>query len=230
MIKKIAIKYFPFLGKYKRFLKAIQHTVQNKETYSQHKEDIFLIDYIRKNRILIDNYIYVDVGANHPTDISNTFLLYKKGMKGIIIEPNKELINLFKIFRKKDRLLNIGVSNITSMLNFFVSKTPVISSFVDNWRDSDVSNSYFVPVMPLDDALRNCLKKPIFFLSIDVEGLNTEVLEGARESVAKSLLVCVEWDDIEEKKKYHKMLGTDFEPLIDLGCNTIFENKNFKLV
>lgn len=37
MIKKFVIKYLPFLGKFKRFLKAILHKVQNKETYSHHR-------------------------------------------------------------------------------------------------------------------------------------------------------------------------------------------------
>lgn len=230
MIKKFLIRYFPFLGKYKRFLKAIQHSIQNIDTYSQHKEDIFFIDYIKKNNLSITNYIYVDVGANHPTDISNTFLLYKNGMKGIIVEPNQELINLFKFFRKKDILFNIGVGNVTSMLNFFVSKTPVISSFIDSWGDSDISDNYFVPVMLLDDALRNIEQKPIFLLSIDVEGMNTEALEGAKETFSKSLLVCIEWDDLNEKEKYSKILGSNFNPIIDLGCNTIFENKNFNKI
>ena len=230
MIKKFLIRYFPFLGKYKRFLKAIQHSIQNIDTYSQHKEDIFFIDYIKKNNLSITNYIYVDVGANHPTDISNTFLLYKNGMKGIIVEPNQELINLFKFFRKKDILFNIGVGNVTSMLNFFVSKTPVISSFIDSWGDSDISDNYFVPVMLLDDALRNIEQKPIFLLSIDVEGMNTEALEGAKETFSKSLLVCIEWDDLNEKEKYSKILGSNFNPIIDLGCNKIFENKNLNKI
>ncbi|MFY7965479.1 MAG: FkbM family methyltransferase [Chitinophagaceae bacterium] len=229
MIKQFAINYLPFLGKYKRFIKALAQTKQNKKSYSQHQEDAFLVSYIKENNIEINKYKYVDVGANHPTDISNTYLLYKIGMTGFIIEPNKELINLFKIFRKKDILFNIGVSNSTSMLRFYVSKTPVISSFVNNWRDSDTSNSYFVPVMSLDDALKESLRDPIFFLSIDVEGLNTQVLQGALLTAAKSLLVCIEWDDEAEKLNYQKILGSNFIVLKDFGCNTIFKNNNFNL-
>jgi FkbM family methyltransferase len=223
-MKFFLIKYLPFLGKYKRFLTAVFHSGITKKTYSQHGEDVFLLNYLRNKNLVINDYIYIDVGANHPTDISNTFLLYKNGMNGLIVEPNLELLNLFKVFRKKDTLFAIGVGNLVSMMKFYVSKTPVISSFVNDWRNSDVHMSYFVPIMTLDNALSNILLKPIFLLSIDVEGLNTEVLEGARETISKSILVCVEWDDIDQKNTFNTILGPNFKPLVDFGCNTIFEN------
>jgi FkbM family methyltransferase len=229
MFRYIFVKYFNFLGKYKRFFIALKDVYIYKSKYSQHGEDVFFLDYINKKNIRINDYIYIDVGANHPTDISNTFLLYKNGMNGFIIEPNLELLNLFKFFRRKDLIFPIGVSNESNMSQFFISKTPVLSSFKKDWRNSEISVSYYVPIMTLDDALRNNISKPIFLISIDVEGLNKEVLEGAIKVISKSLLVCIEFENINDKINYCSILGPSFKPLIDLGCNTIFENIDFSI-
>jgi hypothetical protein len=54
--------------------------------------------------------IYVDVGANHPTSISNTFLLYRHGLHGVTIEPNPELSQLHRRFRRRDVVVSVGSS------------------------------------------------------------------------------------------------------------------------
>jgi FkbM family methyltransferase len=230
MLKLFLVKYLNFLGKYKRIFIALLDQVFIKKTYSQHGEDIFFINYIKKNNIVCNDYIYIDIGANHPTDISNTFLLYKNGMTGIIIEPNLELIQLFKYFRKKDILYAIGAGKYSKMSKFFISKTPVLSSFNQNWRKTEMRKNYFMPIMTIDDALRNNLDKPIFLISIDVEGLNKDVLEGAFETISKTLLICIEFDDLNDKIDYQSLLGPNFVPIIDIGCNTIFENTKLTLL
>jgi FkbM family methyltransferase len=227
-LKATIAKNFPFLGKYKRFLKALKDTMSSKKAYAQHGEDVFFEDYINKNKIDVSKFEYIDVGANHPTDISNTYLLYRKGMRGIIIEPNNELIKLFNLFRKQDKTLEIGVSNTNTVLKFFISKTPVISSFKQEWMNSEVMKSCYVPILTLDNAVEHVIEKPVFLLSIDVEGLNKEVLEGATSTIAKCLLLCLEYDDDVQKEQFIKMVGNDFELLTTLSCNLIFENKKQK--
>jgi FkbM family methyltransferase len=224
-MRQFLIKYFPILGRYKRFLVGILHSLFIRSTYSQYGEDIFFIDFLNINKIEVDKFIYVDIGANHPTDISNTYLLYIKGMSGIVMEPNNELCRLFKRFRKRDTVLNIGCYNSSTILKFNVSKTPVLSSFKNEWQDSDIYKSYYIPVMCLDDALKNMGAKEIFLLNIDVEGLNYQVLEGAVLTLKRTLLVCLEWDETEEKKGFGDLLGPDFKYMQDFGCNSIYLNK-----
>ncbi len=222
---QVVAKYLPFLGKYKRVFVAIKHSLFPKNGFAQHGEDIFFKKYINDHKIDVKQFEYIDVGANHPTDISNTYLLYRMGMRGTIVEPNRELVRLFKWFRKEDRALEIGVSNTNTVLEFFISKTPVISSFKKDWMSSEVMKSTFVPILTLDNAVENLIEKPIFLLSIDVEGLNLEVLEGAKNVVQKSLLVCLEYDDEAQKNEFLSILGSDFKLLTTLSCNIILENK-----
>jgi FkbM family methyltransferase len=224
-MRKFLIKYFPSFGRYKRFLVAVIHKVFVKSSYSQYQEDTFFLDFLEKHKIDVCNYIYVDVGANHPTDISNTYLLYRKGMSGIVLEPNRELCRLFKFARGRDTVLNIGCSNFSGITRFNVSKTPVLSSFRKEWQDSDIYLSYLVPVLRLDDALRNIYDKDIFLLTVDTEGYNYMTLEGSVQTLKKSLLVCLEWDEENEKKNYEILLAPDFSFLQDFGCNSIYLNQ-----
>jgi hypothetical protein len=65
-------------------------------------------------------------------------------------------------------------------------------------------------------------------LSIDVEGMNVEVLQGAGEAVKKSLLICLEYDSEEDKQQFRETLGARFEQIGEYGCNLIFANLDLK--
>lgn len=226
MIKQILVDHFPSLGRFKRWGVAWNHHVRPpRATYSQHQEDRFILEFL--SGYDLEGSIYVDVGANHPSDISNSYLLYRNGLKGIVVEPNKELISLFHRFRKRDIALAIGCSNSSAVLPFHVSKTPVLSSFAGE-RDVNTYKTEYLPVMKLDDALTNFSYKYISLLSIDVEGLNFEVLEGAASTVKRSLLVCLEYDAADERDRFAALLGGKFTPLGEFGCNLLFVNEDLK--
>ncbi|GHN02876.1 hypothetical protein WSM22_43650 [Cytophagales bacterium WSM2-2] len=227
MLKKTIANHLPFLGKFKRKAVAFMDSVMPaRASYSQYKEDIFIWNTLRNH--VLDGSIYVDVGANHPTDISNTFLLYRNGLSGVVIEPNSELIGLFRAYRKRDTTLTIGCSNEPSVLKFFISKTPVISSFSNN-RGINLYKTQYIPVMPLDFALASMEFSFISLLSIDVEGLTDKVLEGARLTLKKSLIVCLEYDSEEEKESFNKLLAQDFDLLKIFNCNMIFLSKELSI-
>jgi len=226
MLKNFIVNNFVFLGKYKRWLVAVKDSVSSaRETYSQYQEDKFIWEILQKYDLT--DSVYVDIGANHPTDISNTYLLYRNGLSGIVVEPNEELANLFRKFRKRDIPLMIGCSNIAAVLKFNVSKTPVMSSFSDD-RELNVHKSFYLPVMPIDTALQSFRYKYINLLSIDVEGLNYEVLQGAVNTIRQSLLLCIESDTESDRKKIQDILGDDFEFLRQFHCNGIYINKHLK--
>ena len=80
-----------------------------KKTYSMYGEDIVVNKFFKKKSL---GY-YVDVGCYHPIDGNNTYLLFKKGWKGINIDINKLSIELFKNARKRDLNINTAVSGCT---------------------------------------------------------------------------------------------------------------------
>ncbi|MBS1557203.1 MAG: FkbM family methyltransferase [Bacteroidetes bacterium] len=212
---------FPSLGSYKRYTIAfLDRFLPVKKSYSQHQEDVYILNLLRKYNT--ENAIYVDVGANHPTDISNTYLLYRNGMRGVLIEPNNELSELAKITRSEDIVLPIAISSQPELLKFNISKTPVLSSFKE--INHTVYKSVYTPVFPLDLALKHIRYQFISLLSIDVEGLNIDVLRGAGDTIQKALIICIEFDLKEEQFTIEEILGINFKLISVYNCNLIYLN------
>jgi hypothetical protein len=76
-----------------------------KKTYSMDGEDIFINNYFKKN-----TGFYVDVGAYHPLELSNTCLLYKRGWNGVNIDINSLSIDYFNYIRPDDTNINIAAA------------------------------------------------------------------------------------------------------------------------
>ena len=75
-----------------------------KKTYSMDGEDLVITDYFKNKQ----NGFYVDVGCYHPTHRNNTFLLHKKGWKGINIDIHSFSIELFNYHNKAIYLSHHG--------------------------------------------------------------------------------------------------------------------------
>jgi len=53
--------------------------------------------------------IFVEVGANHPVNRSQTWFLESKGWSGVLIEPNPDLCELLRDQRPKSRVFQVAV-------------------------------------------------------------------------------------------------------------------------
>lgn len=222
-LRYILAQKFPQLGVIKRIWVALWHNLTPpKNSYSQHGEDAFLLalDNIDQNDI------YIDVGANHPSDISNTYLFYRKGYKGILIEPNLELYLLNKFFRKRDISLPIGLSKSVGLTDFFISKTPVLSSIKPINEDSGFRKKVTIVTLTLDNLYDYLVKDhiKIFLLSIDTEGFNYDVLQSSKTLLSLVKYILIEFDNINEQNKINSFLNKmDFRLIKTTECNLIFE-------
>lgn len=232
-LRSILIKYFPSLGKIKRFILAYKDfLLPAKESYSQYKEDIE-VKYLLSHYDLSKS-IYIDIGANHPTTISNTYLLYRSGMSGIIIEPNEEFIKLFKFIRRRDIFLPFGCGKEVRLSKFVYSKAPVLSSFLNkSFSNSLQDESYIwkeklVPIVTLDSILDLYAVNWISFLSIDTEGMDLDVLFGATKYLSIVYIICIEINEESNINQIQKVLEeNNFEYLKKMGCNYLFRNKSY---
>ena len=98
-----------------KFYRYLKYKLNYFPSYGATGEDV-LINKIFKGKI----GFYVDVGALHPVNGSNTYNLYKNGWKGINFDLMNENIKLFKIFRPKDISLNLAVSSKTGFINSYI--------------------------------------------------------------------------------------------------------------
>jgi FkbM family methyltransferase len=216
-------KHVPFIGKHKRYFVAFQASVSPiRNSYSQNHEDVTLLRLLHAYKVSF-SIDYVDVGANHPTDISNTYLLYRNSFTGFLVEPNQELCGLLTAFRPKDKVLNIGIGSEPQVKPFLISRTPVGSSFDEEFfyfKKQMLDRIVYVPVMTLDQAFPALRYPSIGVLSIDVEGWNLRVVETGMSVIARSKILCVEYDNPKERAGILSLVP-DFELITDNGCNLI---------
>jgi FkbM family methyltransferase len=222
----IAKKYFSFLWYYYQILKILIDKYK-KNSFSQYQEDIIIAEIV-KNYNIDSNSNYIDIGANHPTRLSNTFYFYKKGFHGVLIEPNINLARLNKQFRKRDIVLNIGVGNKNAIAEFKYTASHVLNTFVDI-EEKNVIKKEYVPIFRLDEIIKSFKDKfnKIFLLNIDVEGSDFEVLASGDEMLSQISIICIEANDSETKAKIIDYLSEkhNFNLYKEIECNLIFINK-----
>lgn len=141
----------------------------------------------------------MDIGAYHPLALSNTALFYKQGCKGINVEANPELHKFFKRYRPKDINLNVGVGTDNNVLDFYVMEDYTLSTFsrdeMDKMGTMGKKCLHKVPIQVLSiQFIVDKYNKGVFpdFLSIDVEGLDFEIIKTIDFKRSYPKVICVE--------------------------------------
>ena len=187
---------------------------------------------------------YLDVGAHDGRSSSNTFHLEKLGWHGILIEP--VIMKYFKMIKIRNRNANIFVNSAcvsptfgSSHLEMIYCDLMSIAPSISNLDSSDwvIGSRQFmnpleeqvsicVPAQTLNQIL-NDLEAPenIDFLSIDVEGAETQVIEGLYLLRYRFRVVCVETRSVDEVKLLFGELGYDY--LGYVNGNLILHNSKF---
>lgn len=129
---------------------------------------------------------YVDVGAHHPRRFSNTNLFYRRGWRGINIDANPKFLKSFNQERKRDININSGVGQKEGFLSYYSFNEPALNTFsreLAKLREANsthycVEETLEIEVLPLKVILEKNLPpgQKIDFISVDVEGLDEEVL------------------------------------------------------
>jgi FkbM family methyltransferase len=150
---------------------------QHRILFSQEGEDAVL------ERVFpgVLNGFYVDIGAHHPQRFSNTYVFYLKGWRGINVDPLPGSKQRFDILRKRDINLEVGVSDVHQELVYYSFKEPALNTFdpgVAEGLSSLLISETRIQMYTLCELLDQYLPagQVIDFLSIDVEGLDLQVL------------------------------------------------------
>lgn len=163
--------------------------------FSQEGEDL-VIARLFKNR---PTGYYVDVGGHHPWRYSNTALLYARGWKGVVIEPNPRARILFRLLRSRDRFVSCAVGSERGFADYNQFRESALNSLDLAVTDERRRLGYekvgvrSVQVRTLDDILEEyCPTRQINLLSIDVEGHEASVLSGFDIGRWRPEAVCIE--------------------------------------
>lgn len=182
----------------------------SKTTYSQCGEDMIL-EYLF-NALKINPVSYLDIGAHHPTYLSNTYLFYEKGGKGVCIEPDPSLFAAFPEKRPRDTHLNCGVGIQSGQADFYVMSTSTLNTFSkeEAQRYESYGNQRILKVFPMmirtvNDIIERHFEKCPDLVSLDVEGLDYAILQNFDFSRHRPSVFCLETLSYTEDKSERKL-------------------------
>ena len=225
------------LSRLKILIKKIKNLKRNildshsTKSYSQEGEDMIL-------RRIFENHhqgFYIDVGAHHPKRFSNTFYFYKKGWSGINIDAMPLSMKLFNKVRPRDINIESPISNKKEMLDYYIFNEPALNGFSrtiskerDNMEDYEIINTRELETNTLENVLDQHLPSntPIDFLTVDVEGLDYNVLLSNNFTKYRPKVILIEilgktFDGISTSEITKLLTGLNYS-IISKTFNTVF--------
>jgi len=125
---------------------------------------------------------YVDIGAYHPIDLSNTNVLYRHGWRGVTVDPNPKLAPLFARHRPEGTHLTCAVGAQAGEATYFAFAQPnyntMDAAVAEKLSAEKPFEKFSVPVRTLASILSEHGPKSgeIDLLSVDCEGFDEIVL------------------------------------------------------
>ncbi|MDD4762022.1 MAG: FkbM family methyltransferase, partial [Candidatus Pacebacteria bacterium] len=116
---------------------------------------------------------------------SNTYFFYRRGWKGICIDPLPGTAKLFAEWRPRDTAIELGVSETGSRLKYYMFNEPALNTFDpivakerNGLRQYKVIDEKQIETKPLSAILDTYMPadQRIDILSVDVEGIDLQVL------------------------------------------------------
>ena len=222
-----------FKNQINRFRHAARHSV----SFAQCGEDL-IIDYCART-LGLREFSYLDIGAHHPSYLSNTYFFYRQGRRGVCVEPDVSLLPPFRRQRPGDVLLNIGVGPEEGAQDFFVMTTPTLNTFsrqearrYESYGNQRVERVEQVQIRCIDSILAEHFAGAPQLVSLDVEGLDFDILRSLDFARVRPPIICVETltyaEDGTERKLteiVEFMRARDYFDYADTYVNTIFVDR-----
>ncbi len=200
-------------------LRKIYLTRYFRKSYSQFGEDVALLSLLGKDKLrgykgFLSDYqgFFVDVGCYHPIKHSNTYVLYKRGWRGVNIDIDKIKIDAFNMVRKQDTNIVAAVSPQHGEIEVYRFGKYSLLTTLDKATADKYEQDYGkqvevdrVQARSLTDILNTTAYKgrQIDVLTVDAEGHDYEVLSSLDYEVYKPKIILAESHERELDKVLH---------------------------
>lgn len=192
--------------------------------FSQYGEDVFLHKFFRGQK----KGFYIDVGAHHPFQLSNTAYLWIAGWNGVNVDASKKAIELFSQVRPKDfnictAIVSTDFAKNHDEIEFYSSRAIDNSATCDAVlaKERGFDEAIKVPCRSLLSIVSEAKKisnGTFDYLNIDIEGLDESVLEDINDWAMKPRVLMVE------------IYGKSIKDLMVNPTVINLENNGYKLV
>jgi FkbM family methyltransferase len=143
---------------------------------------------------------YLDIGAYDPRRLNNTYLFYTLGGSGVLVEPNPGFTAKIRRERPRDVCLEAGVAGRPAKgVPFYVMRSDTLCTFSKPEAERMVAEcgEEIREVRTLDVVTPAQIQAEHFagglnFVSLDVEGLELEILRAFDFDACRPEVFCIE--------------------------------------
>jgi FkbM family methyltransferase len=170
-----------------------------KLSYAQQGEDLVADSLLWAMKV--EKPTYLDIGAYEPIRSNNTYFFYRKGGRGVLVEPNPALTPKLRRKRPDDVTLEAGIGiDDTPAMDYYMLSDEQLNTFDKEQAERLLAET--------DLTLERVVKIPMVnvnrviaehfggaapdYVSIDVEGLDLAILKTLDFSRFRPKLICAE--------------------------------------
>jgi FkbM family methyltransferase len=174
--------------------------VQGEESFSQAGEDLIVRFFFQFREIR--KMTYLDVGANEPIQNNNTYYFYRKGYRGVLVEPNVSLCEKLRSVRPQDTTLAAGIGvTAAKEADYYIMTHHSWNTFSKEEADHQtevtkgrisVKEVIKMPLLNINDVMSKHFGEAPAFLSVDTEGLDLAILKSINYERFRPKIICAE--------------------------------------
>ena len=214
-------------------IKKIYYEKYTKKSYSISNVDLIIDRMFSK----VEKGVFIDLGCNHPIKFNNTYLLYKRGWRGINIDLDKESIDEFNKIRDKDYNVQSLIStNIgeEKEIYYYHSRSAINTLSRELLEHRNTKKDSIKILKETTNTLENIIEKSPFknqkinLLSIDIENHEYEALKNFNFAKFRIYVIVIEIHDLRQKKLEIYNQSLDF--VVNSKIYKLLTNNSYKLV
>lgn len=175
-------------------------------SYSAFGEDRVAFGWLVEAGVKAQDIRYLDIGASDPLFLNNTMLMYQSGARGVLVEPDAEMVGKLRRRRGRDVVIDAAVAfdarrsatlirMSSGVFNTFseVQADRIAAASADWNGEQRVVGGVEVNLIPINEIVEQHFGGTApHFLSIDAESVDFEILQSLDFQRFRPWIICVE--------------------------------------
>ena len=163
---------------------------------------------------------YIDIGANMWLLYNNSYLFYRAGANGVLVEANPDFVDSIKQNRPRDVAIMCGCSDVESTEEWIYYKTPhagyntFVKEIADTYKDRNLEvEEIKIPMKSISEILtENFPTGHIDYMSVDVEGMGVRIVNAIdfNKFNIDVMLLEMDFDKEDSRKLYLKLVNLGY--------------------
>ena len=178
-----------------RFLKNVKAISIHRSSYSQTGEDSLISEYFKD-----ELFSYIDIGAGEPVTGSNTYYFYRKGIRGILVDPLPANKILARVIRPGDLFIKTLVGDRSGPQQFwefeayeYSTMDPRVAEKLIQEGIINVKRQISISMITLQEIVMLLPDPELpWLLSVDVEGADFSVIKSFDFKLSRPRVICIE--------------------------------------